>query len=106
MLFSQPGCEFCAEAREHYLRPMLAAPPGRIAVAEFELNGARRIEAWRGTHPTEAAFAHEQGVRFAPTVMLFGATGAVLAPPIVGLSRDFFGAYLEQRIETARKALS
>ena len=50
-------------------------------------------------------FARECKARFAPTVMFFGPTGEVLAEPIVGLSRDFFGAYLEQRIQMASKAI-
>ena len=34
-----------------------------------------------------------------------GAAGQELAPPAVGLSRDFFGAYLAQRIQIASKAV-
>jgi hypothetical protein len=33
--------------------------------------------------------------------MFLSALGRELAPPIVGLSRDFFGAYLDARIAQA-----
>ena len=94
-LFSQRQCAFCEEVREHYLKPMMAARPRRIAAAEFELNGARRVSAWTDRSLTEAEFASEPKAKIAPTVMFVGAAGKELAPPIVGLSRDFFSAYLD-----------
>lgn len=103
-LFSQTGCNFCEEVREHYLRPLMASRPPRIAFAEFELDGVRRIQDFNQGRPSEAEFARARSARFAPTVMFFGSRGEVIAAPIVGLSRDFFGAYLDQRIETALKA--
>ena len=105
VLFSRPDCAFCKEVRENYLGPMVRSRPPRIVAAEFELNGARRITDWTERGPTEAEFARDCKARFAPTLMFFGPTGAVLAEPIVGLSRDFFGAYLEQRIQTASKVI-
>jgi hypothetical protein len=44
-------------------------------------------------------------VRVAPTVSFLSARGEV-APPLVGYSSpDFYGAYLDDRIEQARAAL-
>ena len=105
VLFSQPDCVFCEEVREHYLKPLLAARPRHIAAAEFQLDGSRRIKVWSQGTQGEAEFARQQKARFAPTLMFFGPEGEQLAPPIVGLSRDFFGAYLDQRIQAASKAL-
>ena len=104
-LFSQRHCAFCEVVREHYLRPMMAARPRRITIAEFELTGTRRVAAGTGRSLTEAEFARERKAQFAPTVMFLGAAGEALAPTIVGLSRDFFGAYLDQRIQIALKAV-
>ena len=36
--------------------------------------------------------------------MFFGARGQTLAEPIVGMSRDFFGGYLDERIAAALQA--
>lgn len=101
VLFSQSGCEFCVEVREHYLKPLLATHPRRVVVAEVELDGTRRLRDWSRNELTQADFARAHHVRFAPTLMFFGARGQTLAEPIVGMSRDYFGAYLDDRIATA-----
>ena len=106
VLFSQPDCEFCAEVREHYLRPMLATRPRRIAIAEANIELTTPIRDWSGKDMPQRDFARVRGVRFAPTVMFFDAQGRAVADPIVGLSKDYFGAYLEQRIQIALKAAS
>jgi hypothetical protein len=104
VLFSQADCEFCAEIREHYLRPLLAERRAAVAVAESRIDADGPIRDWRGRDTTQRSFAAEQGVNFAPTVMFFDAAGRSLARPIVGLSQDFFGMYLEQRMATALAA--
>ena len=104
-LFSQRQCALCEAVREHYLKPMMAGRRAGITFAEFELNGTRRVASWAGRSMTEAEFARERKAKFAPTVMFLGTAGEELAPPIVGLSRDFFGAYLDQRIRIASKAV-
>lgn len=104
VLFSQADCEFCAEMREHYLRPLLAERRAGVTVAESRVDADFPLSDWSGRQTTQRLFAIAQGVRFAPTVMFFDASGHSLAPPIVGLSRDYFGVYLEQRISTALAA--
>ena len=104
-LFSQRDCSFCEEVREHYLKPMMASRRAGITFAEFELNGTRPVAGWAGRSMTEAEFARELKAKFAPTVMFLGTAGGELASPIVGLSRDFFGAYLDQRIQIASNAV-
>lgn len=52
-----------------------------------------------------AEVAQVLGIRLAPTVVFLGACGE-LAPRLVGYgSPDFYGAYLDERIETSRTAL-
>lgn len=104
VLFSQADCEFCAEIRENYLRPLLAERRAGVAVAESRIDADAPIRDWRGRDATQRSFAAQQDVHFAPTVMFFDGAGRSLAAPIVGLSRDFFGIYLEQRIAGALSA--
>lgn len=103
VLFSQAGCEFCAEVREHYLRPMLIAGVQPFAIAEADIDSSAPIRDWHGHDVAQREFSRVSGARFAPTVMFFDAQGRSLAEPIVGLSKDFFGAYLEQRLRAATK---
>ncbi len=104
VLFSQPACEFCAEVREHYLRPMLSAPVRRVTIAEAGVESTDPIRDWNRRDLTQRDFARAHGVRFAPTVMFFDSQGRSVAEPIVGLSKDYFGAYLEQRLQVALRA--
>jgi len=104
VLFSQAGCEFCEEEREHYLKPLAAERPKELSVVEVGIDASRRMRDWRGRSVEQSEFAAASGVRFAPTVMFFDVAGKSLAEPIVGLSRDFFGVYLDQRIATAIRA--
>lgn len=106
VLFSQPGCEFCAEERENYLQPLAAQARQELTVLEVELDAAKKMRDWQGRLVTQGEFARASGARFAPTVMFFNASGKQVAEPIVGLSRDFFGLYLEQRIATALRAVA
>ena len=105
VLFSQPACEFCTEVREHYLGPLAQARRGNVFVAEAELESPALMSDWADKPTTQGRFAKASGARFAPTVMFFDGSGRSVARPIVGLSRDFFGAYLEQRLSDAHAAI-
>ena len=105
VLFSEVGCAFCAVAREHYLRPLAATRPAGVAIVEVELGRTRTLIDWHGVRRTHVEFARAHNVHFAPTVMFFNPQGRELAPAIVGLSHDFFGAYLDAGIQAGQKAL-
>jgi len=104
VLFSQPDCAFCEEVRERYLKPLIASPLRHVTVAEALTTGTRRIVNGPADVASETDLARRQQIAFAPTVAFLGARGETLAPPIVGLSRDYFGAYLESRIAAALRA--
>lgn len=104
VLFSLSGCEFCAEIRERYLRPVMTSNTQPIVIAEADIESSASIRDWRRHDVQQRAFARESGARFAPTVMFFDWSGKSVAEPIVGLSKDFFGAYLEQRLRVALHA--
>lgn len=105
VLFSQRDCRFCAEVRDHYLVPRQSSLRPQTVVSDVGIDLDTRIVWWDGTSVSEREFARMSGVRFAPTVGFFDGRGRELAPPIVGLSRDFFGSYLEQRIAAGLQAL-
>lgn len=104
VLVSLDGCPFCKVAREHYLRPMQAQQG--LPVVQIDMHSAATVLDFKG-----AVFTHDQlvqawGVTLAPTVLFFGRGGAELAPRLVGIgSPDYYGAYLDQRLEQARAAI-
>lgn len=118
-LFSTAGCGWCEALRREQLQH-LARDAGRrgILVVEFDLADRRAFvgagtgadgrglsaHAWP-TAGSPAELARLLGVRVAPTLVFLGPSG-VAATPLVGYtSPDFYGAYLDERIEQARNAV-
>ena len=104
VLFSQEGCPFCAVVRRHYLEPLAAERRARVQVCEVELGSRRVLVDFAGREKTHEEFGRAYGVRFAPTVIFLGPKGEELAKRIIGLSQDYFGAYLESAIGAALAA--
>jgi hypothetical protein len=106
VLFSRTGCGFCNEVREHYLRPLMHQKPAHLAIAEIEIDSPRQLRDWQGRRVSHDEFARGYAVQFAPTVLFLDWQGEKVEEPIVGLSRDFFGGYLDTRMAAGLKALS
>lgn len=101
VMVSLEGCAYCRIVREQYLAPL--ARQG-LAVVQVD---------WRSSAPLQdfsAQGTHDEAVRrwkikVAPTLLFFGPGGREVAPRLVGLSNeDFYGAYLDARLEQARQA--
>ena len=105
VLFSRPNCAFCHVVRQHHLVPLKAASPGGVVVSEVDIEGSRTMVDASGRSIRHASFAARHGVRFAPTVMFLDWRDRELAPSIVGLSEDFFAAYLQERIAASLHAV-
>lgn len=104
LLVSLPGCPYCELVRRSYLLPgrresglqawQLDTTDRRTPLLNFEgqpTTAAAQIAAWKAT--------------FTPTVLFFGGRGQEIAPRLVGAAPDFYGAYLDDRLATARLAL-
>lgn len=105
MLISLPGCVYCELVRRSYLLPARlndGLPAWQLDVTDkttpligFDgktTTAFNQVKAWKAT--------------FTPTVLFIGSQGQELAERLVGIAvPDFYGAYLEQRLVTARKAL-
>jgi hypothetical protein len=97
LLVSLPGCPYCELVRRNYL---LQAWQLNVADASTPLVGfdgrvtsaAAQTKAWKAT--------------FTPTVLFLGPQGQALAEPLVGAAiPDFYGAYLDERLVLARRAV-
>jgi hypothetical protein len=105
VMVSLPGCPFCKVVRESHLAPMHAELG--LPVVQVDMLSKRLLRDFKG-----ASFSHERqidnwGIRIAPTVLFFGRAGVEVAERLVGgMLPDFYGAYLDQRLETARKAIA
>lgn len=101
VLFSRIACPFCAIVRDHYLRPLVARRIAGLFVSEIGIDSDSMVTAWHYRRTTQSAFARAHQARLAPTVAFFDSKGRELAERIVGLSQDFFGAYLDAAVAQA-----
>ena len=105
LLVSLPGCSYCEVVRRNYLLP------GRqeAGLHAWQLNISDRstpLIGFDGKATTAAVQIAAWKAGFTPTVLFLGPNGQEIAERLVGLgSNDFYGAYLGERLATARKAL-
>jgi len=105
LLISLPGCVYCELVRRSYLMPLLS----ETGLQAWQLDITNRnasLLGFDGKPTTAAEQAKAWRATFTPTVLFLGPKGQELAEPLVGIAvPDFYGAYLEQRLAAARKAL-
>ena len=104
LLVSLPGCPYCERIRRSHLLPLQAELGD--GVFQIDLGSARALVDFDGAPRSHAAVARAWKANFAPSVLFFDARGRELAERLVGAGLpDFYGAYLDQRLETARREL-
>lgn len=104
VLFSEPGCPWCERVRREFLLPMQRNAGYRAKLVFLQLDSGvnTRLRDFAGREVTHADVFKRYGVRLTPTVMLLGPGGETLAEPLAGFTgSDFYGAYLDERIDTA-----
>ncbi|HYW57214.1 MAG TPA: hypothetical protein VE934_09645 [Polaromonas sp.] len=106
LLISLPGCPYCELVRRNYLLP--AQRTGSLHAWQLNISDRTTpLVGFDGKLTTAAAQVAEWKAGFTPTVLFLGAAGQDLAERLVGLaSLDFYGAYFEERVATARRALA
>ena len=105
MLISLPGCPFCELVRRSYLLPA-RLNDGLQAWQLDVTDKSTPLTGFDGQPTTAALQAKAWKASFTPTVLFLSGQGQELAERLVGIAvPDFYGAYLEQRLATARKAL-
>ena len=105
VLITLPGCVYCELVRRNYLLP--ARLGNDLQAWQLNVNdNTTPLIGFDGKPTTAARQAKAWKATFTPTVLFIGSQGQELAERLVGIAvPDFYGAYLEQRLVTARKAL-
>lgn len=101
VLASTEGCPFCQLVRDNYLAPLQREE--RLTIVQLDLGSRAGLLDFAGQPTTHETLLRRWHVNVAPTLLFFGPGGAEVAPRLVGASRDFYGAYLEQRLDAARR---
>jgi len=101
VMVSLDGCPYCRIVRENYLGPMRQQEG--LSVVQLDMHSQRRVKDFNGVAVTHDQMIRGWGIKVAPTVLFFGRGGAELAERLVGgYIPDFYGAYLDDRLQQAR----
>lgn len=109
LLFSLPDCGYCLVVRRNYLLPLQRdlPPARRPVVREVQLDDTAPLRGFDGAPTSGKALAARYRARFAPTVVLVDANGALLAAPIVGGdTTGLYGGYLDNALAEAVRRLA
>ncbi|SFC08709.1 hypothetical protein SAMN05216344_108174 [Polaromonas sp. OV174] len=105
LLVTLPGCPYCELVRRNYLLPARHS----TGLPAWQLDISSRstpLTGFDGKASTAAAQIKALKANFTPTVLFLGPQGQELAERLVGVAvPDFYGAYLDERLAQARKAL-
>jgi len=104
VMVSLHGCPFCKVVRENYLHPLRTSG---LQVVQIDMRNSRALVDFDGGSLTQDAWVKKQGIKLAPTVLFYGAQGREVAARLKGAYLpDFYGAYLDEQLAVARKAVA
>ena len=104
VMVSLERCPFCRVARDSYLTPLRRQE--HVPVVQIDMRTAVQVRDFHQTAVTHDDLARAWAIKVAPTVLFFGPGGKEVAERLVGgYIPDFYGAYLDQRMLTARAAV-
>lgn len=104
VLVSLEGCPFCKVVARNFLAP-LQRQEG-LPVVLVDMRNARPLRDFAGASLTHDQVTRAWGIKVAPTVLFFGRDGAEVAERMVGgYLPDFYGAYLDERLQQARRSV-
>lgn len=103
VMVSLMGCVYCERVRRSELMPRLQAGQ---PIVQVDMRSAQMLLDWQGRSLSHDELVRRWKVGLAPTVLFFGPTGRELAERMEGAySSDFYGAYLDERLEQSRQRL-
>ncbi|MDQ5769076.1 thioredoxin family protein [Thiothrix subterranea] len=102
-------CGFCRQLETEHLEPMLRSGQydARILIRRFDLGSEQTVVDFNGERIDADEFAARHQASLTPTLLFLDAEGKEVAERLLGYnSPDFYGAYLEDAITTAQRALN
>jgi hypothetical protein len=117
LMFSLPGCPFCKVVRESHLWPLRLEKDW--PVFQIDVQSPRAVWGFDGVRSTHARVASVHAVSATPSVLFIGKAinpAHTARPPVDATPKaleiaerltgayipDFYGAYLDQRLDTAQ----
>jgi thioredoxin-related protein len=104
VMVSLAGCPYCKIARENYLLPLLRS--NAVQVVQVDMQSKAPLKDFQGQLLSHDLMIERWRIAIAPTLLFFGKGGREVAERLVGgYLPDFYGAYLQDRLETAQRAI-
>lgn len=102
VMVSLAGCPYCHAARRSYLLPMWREG---VPLVQVDMRSQTGTIDFNGQRVTHDQLVQQWRISIAPTLLFFGPQGREVADRMEGgYLPDFYGAYLESRIQKARGA--
>lgn len=108
LAFRADYCTYCRQLENEYLIPMDKSSDyhQRVIIRAFNLGKTETVTDFSGEKISADDFLAKHGISITPTLVFLNATGTHVAEPLLGFnSPDFYGAYLENAIDTAHRAV-
>lgn len=109
LMFSAAHCGYCRQVEDEFLEPMIRSGDydDRVLFRKVNLDaGLRQLTDFDGGTLSVDDFASRYGISVTPTVVFLDHRGHQLAKKLVGITTpDFYGGYLDRRIDTAVERL-
>lgn len=100
VMVSLEGCPFCRVVRQNHLLPLWHEGQ---PIVQIDMRSNARVLDFAGHARTHDELVRTWQVASAPTLLFFGPAAKEVAPRLQGSSiPDFYGAYLDERLQTAR----
>lgn len=105
--FSSADCPYCRKLEALFLLPMQRNPGynDKVLIRTVSLDDYETLVDFDGRSVGTREFAARYGASLTPTLVFLGPDGRQLSEKLVGIwSEDFFGEFIDNRIETALAA--
>lgn len=108
--FVSQGCPYCRYVEERHLGPMTrevaAGERKDVVIRLVDLHDDGTLVDFSGETVAVSGFVERHEVRFTPTLLFFDPSGELQAEPLVGMnSVDYYGGYVEDRLEQVRASM-
>ncbi len=107
--FSSEDCGYCRKLEDLFLLPMQrnAFYDDKVLLRSISLDAYETVIDFDGNSLPTSDFAARYGVSLTPTLLFLSADGVEMSERLVGIwSEDFYGGFIDSRIDEARARLS
>jgi len=104
--FSSEDCGYCRLLEEEFLKPMLRNSEygEKVVIRTISLSDNDTLIDFEGNRVSAGEFATKYGVFVTPTLLFLDENGQEVSDKLVGIwSVDFYGGFIDERIDSARR---